>query len=186
MKIIKLTESDLNRIVNKIIKETEEDDKFLDDEIENMDPSEKIKYSEELASLKQAREKLAQLRKDYSKELEIIEYFKNLKDDLDKRQNPKVYLGLGKHHTSKEPFIIGRSVWKKGVNDYAHLSAYVGPLTKFNGDKNSPEAMKIAVEKIKNKINTDFPRPEKINPEIMEFLKNNIGLWEYIKNDILS
>lgn len=103
-------------------------------------------------NLKRKKEELSILK---SNNMEILNQIENLEKEIDfleKTSSPKIYTGIAKHHTTKEPYIIARSLFKKGINDYIQLSAYIGKLKDFNNDKNSPEVMKIAKKKIKDKI----------------------------------
>jgi hypothetical protein len=70
-------------------------------------------------------------------------------------------LGLGKHHSTGLPFIIGRTVFKQTPDKKADLSVYVGPLSRFEEGIESPEAMNIAVKKMIEKIEKKFPYAEK-------------------------
>jgi len=171
-KIIRLTESDLDRIVRRVISESM-DDEELDNNLNSLSDKDKIKFAKEIESLRQKREKLKELERVHGKDIEALTYIQKLKDDKESRENPKVYLGVGKHAVTKLPYIIGRSVWRKGVNDFDNKSVYVGSLSKFDGNKDHPEAMKIAIDKMKKKIAKDYPIEEP-NWELLKHIKDNM------------
>jgi hypothetical protein len=139
----------------------EMDDEELDANLKTLSPEERIKYSEEIKLLKQTRDELKTLYKNHGKDIKALKYLEELKKDLDARKKPKVYLGLGKHHSTGLPFIIGRTVFKPTPDKKADLSVYVGPLSRFEEGIESPEAMNIAVKKMIEKIEKKFPYAEK-------------------------
>jgi len=114
-----------------------------------------IKIFEESAygdDIQRKKNELSKLKFDNKEILNQIEKLEKEIEFLEKITSPKIYTGVVKHHTTKEPYIIARSLFKKGVNDYVQLSVYVGKLKDFNNDKDSPEVMKVAKKKIQDKI----------------------------------
>jgi len=113
--------------------------------------------SNELNSLIESLNDLLSLREKYEtillKEAELSKKVEELKN----RIFPSIYFGTAKHHTTKEPYIIARSMWKKGLNDYSQLSAYIGPVAKFQKGVNDTEVKKITLNKIRKKIQNSFP-----------------------------
>lgn len=126
-------------------------------DIQSLDVQEKQEYSAEITILLEKTKELLVIRDKYAdilkKESELSQEVVELKSRL----FPSIYFGVAKHHTTKEPYIIARNLWKKGKNDYAQLSAYVGSLSKFPKGLEDPEAKKIASHKIRKKIREKFP-----------------------------
>lgn len=109
--------------------------------------SDENKYKEELDSISE----------EYREILERREVLLKKVAEIERRVNPQIYLGTAKHHSSKKPYIVARSPWRKGTNDYAHLRVYVGSLENFDGGINDPQVKAIALKKIQDKINQLFP-----------------------------
>jgi hypothetical protein len=126
-------------------------------ELNTLNEVEKTEYADELGKLIQKTSDLLILQSKYA---DVLNLEKSLSSDVEILKNrlfPSIYFGTAKHHTSKEPYIIARSMWKKGLNDYAQLSAYIGPVANFKNGVNDKEVKKIALEKIRNKIREKFP-----------------------------
>ncbi len=117
-----------------------------------MESSSDYDDNQDLENLKIKKEELSKLKLDNMETLQRIEKLENEIDILERITSPSIYTGVAKHHTTKEPYIIARSTFRRGKNDYVELSAYVGKLKDFNGDKDSPEVMKIGKRKIQNKL----------------------------------
>jgi len=129
-------------------------------ELKNLSDEDRIKYSAELKLLIQKNSDLVTIHKDYEK---ILNQEKILSKDVESLKNrlfPPIYFGTTKHHSTKEPFIIARSLWKKGTNDYAQLSVYIGPVANFKNGIEDEEVKRIALEKIRKKIRDKFPLEE--------------------------
>jgi len=126
-------------------------------ELKELGEVQQLEFSNELNSLIESLNDLLSLREKYEtillKEAELSKKVEELKN----RIFPSIYFGTAKHHTPKEPYIIARSMWKKGLNDYSQLSAYIGPVAKFQKGVNDPEVKKIALDKIRKKIQNSFP-----------------------------
>lgn len=136
MKIIRLTESDISKLIRKIINEN---------------------VSEEVSMLKEKKEELERLEKEYG---DVFNKMKTLHNDiklLENRISPEIYFTTAKHHTTKEPYIIARSMYKKGLNDYVQLSSYIGPVSKFTNGIEDEEVKKIALDKIRAQIKKKVP-----------------------------
>ena len=126
-------------------------------ELTSFEKEQKEEFSTEISLLLDSTRELMIIREKYAdilkREAELaskVEEFKN-------RIFPSIYFGTVKHHTTKEPYIIARSLWKKGTNDYAQLSAYIGAVAKFPKGIDDVEVMKIAKDKIRKKIREKFP-----------------------------
>ena len=126
-------------------------------ELKELGEVQQLEFTNELNSLIESLNDLLSLREKYEtillKEAELSKKVEELKN----RIFPSIYFGTAKHHTTKEPYIIARSMWKKGLNDYSQLSAYIGPVAKFPKGVNDPEVKKIALDKIRKKIQKSFP-----------------------------
>jgi len=136
MKIIRLTEGDITKLIKKIINEN---------------------VSDETNLLNNKREELSKLEDEYG---EVFYNMKNLKNEIEELENrisPKIYFTTAKHHTTKEPYIIARSMFKKGLNDYVQLSSYIGPVSKFADGIDDEEVKKIALDKIRLQIKKKVP-----------------------------
>ena len=126
-------------------------------ELNTLNEVEKSEYEDELGTLIQKTSDLLVLQVKYS---DILNLEKSLSSDVEILKNrifPSIYFGTAKHHTTKEPYIIARSMWKKGLNDYAQLSAYIGPVANFKNGVKDDEVKKIALDKIRKKIREKFP-----------------------------
>lgn len=126
-------------------------------ELNTLSEVEKSEYEDELGTLIQKTSDLLVLQVKYS---DILNLEKSLSSDVEILKNrifPSIYFGTAKHHTTKEPYIIARSMWKKGLNDYAQLSAYIGPVANFKNGVKDAEVKKIALDKIRKKIREKFP-----------------------------
>lgn len=178
-KVIRLTESQLVAQIKKIINEqTYYDTDYVEDEefenkLNSMSDKEKIEYAREIEDLRQTERKLKELLNTHKKDIEAINYLNYLKFDRERRENPKIYLGVGKHAVTKIPYIIGKTKWRKGVKDYDDNNVYVGPLHKFDNNKDHPEAMRIAVQKMKKKLAKKYPIEEP-NFELLKHIKDNM------------
>lgn len=117
----------------------------------------KIEYSEEIDSLIKTYDELMEVRKEYAEMLAREKFLSKSVEELKNRLYPSVYFSTSKHHTTKEPYIIARSMWKKGVSDYDQLSAYVGPIKRFEKGIEDPEVLKIGTEKIRQSIRKKYP-----------------------------
>ena len=102
--------------------------------------------------LDKKREELSNMEFEHSEILQRVESLKKEIDILERKTSPKIYTAIVKHHTTKEPYIIARSVFRRGKNNYVQLSVYVGKLKDFGNDKDSPDAIKVGERKIKEKI----------------------------------
>jgi hypothetical protein len=126
-------------------------------ELNNLSESQKREYPEELSSLIQKASDLLILRKENEK---LFSLEKSLSEDVEMLKNrlfPSIYFGVAKHHSTKVPYIIARSMWKKGYKDYAQLSAYIGPVSNFKNGIEDEEVKNIALDKIRKKIRDKFP-----------------------------
>jgi hypothetical protein len=126
-------------------------------ELNNLNEVEKSDYADELGNLIQKTSDLMVLHTKYS---DVLNLEKSLSSDVETLKNrifPSIYFGTAKHHTTKEPYIIARSMWKKGLNNYAQLSAYIGPVANFKNGVKDAEVKKIALDKIRKKIREKFP-----------------------------
>ena len=126
-------------------------------ELNTLNEVQKAEYADELGILVQKKSDLLALQAKYS---DILNLEKSLSSDVEMLKNrlfPSIYFGTAKHHTTKERYIIARSMWKKGLNDYAQLSAYIGPVANFKNGVEDEEVMKIALDKIRKKIREKFP-----------------------------
>ena len=126
-------------------------------ELKTLTNEDRVKYSEELKLLIQKNSDLVAIHKQYE---DILNKEKVLSKDVESLKNrlfPPIYFGTSKHHSTKEPFIIARSLYKKGTNDYAQLSVYVGAVSSFKNGIEDEEAKKIALEKMRKKIREKFP-----------------------------
>lgn len=126
-------------------------------ELNTLNELQKTEYADELGTLIQKSSDLMALKSKYT---EILNLEKSLTSDVEMLKNrlfPSIYFGTAKHHTTKEPYIIARSMWKKGLNDYAQLSAYIGPVANFKNGVEDEEVKKIALDKIRKKIRDKFP-----------------------------
>jgi hypothetical protein len=126
-------------------------------ELKTLTDIQKEEYAIEIGSLLQITTDLITLRSKYSN---ILHFEKSMSVDVEMLKNrlfPSIYFGIAKHHTTKEPYIIARSMWKKGINDYAQLSSYIGPVANFKNGVEDDEVKKIALDKIRKKIREKFP-----------------------------
>ena len=126
-------------------------------ELKSFSKEEISEYSDEINQLIQKNSDLVAIRKEYEN---IFSKEKDLSVDVEMlrgRLFPSIYFGTAKHHRTKLPFIVARSLWKKGLNDYAQLSVYVGPVSKFKNGIEDEEVKKIALEKMRKKIKEKFP-----------------------------
>jgi hypothetical protein len=125
-----------------------------------LDSKTKYEYQKEIGALISKSSNLAHLEEKYK---DVLNEVNQLRDDITELKNrifPTIYLGKAKHHTSKEPYIIARTPWRKGTNDYIHLRVYIGALSKFKGGMEDPEVMKIALQKMREKIQSILPPVE--------------------------
>ena len=126
-------------------------------ELNTLNEVEKSEYEDELGDLIKKASDLMILQTKYS---DILNLEKSLSSDVEmlkKRLFPSIYFGTAKHHTTKEPYIIARSMWRRGLNDFAHLSAYIGPVANFKNGVKDEDVKKIALDKIRKKIREKFP-----------------------------
>jgi len=129
-------------------------------ELKNLSAVDKSKYSNLIQLLIQKSSDLVTIQKEYE---QVLTTHKNLSKEVEILRNrlfPAIYFGTAKHHTTKEPYIIARSMWKKGVNDYDQLSAYIGPVAKFKHGLEDEEVKIIALEKMRKKIEEKYPLGE--------------------------
>ena len=126
-------------------------------ELKSMGKEQKEEYANEITQLFENTKELMIIREKYADILKKESTLSKKVEELKNRLFPSIYFGTAKHHTTKEPYIIARSLWKKGTSDYAQLSAYIGPVSKFPKGTNDPEVMNIANDKIRKKIREKFP-----------------------------
>jgi hypothetical protein len=178
-RIIRLTEQQLIAQLKKIINEQifdippdldmiENDEKEFEEKLNTMSEVDKIKYADEIKTYRQKIQNLKELLNTNKKVFEAMKHLNYLKYDNDRRENPKIYMSVIKVE-GKKPFIVGRNVWKKSNGEQDNNAVYVGSLEKFDNDKNHPEAMRIAFEKMKEKIEKKYPK-EIPNLELLSHL----------------
>jgi len=126
-------------------------------ELKAFEKEQKEEFSNEITLLLDSTKELMVIREKYADVLKREDELSCRVEEFKNRIFPSIYFGTVKHHTTKEPYIIARSLWKKGTNDYAQLSAYIGPVAKFPKGIDDVEVMKIAKEKIRKKIREKFP-----------------------------
>jgi hypothetical protein len=125
--------------------------------LRNISEKEKLEFSKEISLLVKKKSDLLALESEYSKILELSKTLSQDVEILTNRLFPSIYFGTAKHHTTKEPYIIARSMWKKGINDYDQLSAYIGPVSKFKNGIEDEEVKAIALDKMRKKIQKKYP-----------------------------
>jgi hypothetical protein len=128
--------------------------------IENIDEVSQVEFNAELGQLISQHNNLAHLENKYKDVLEGINRQRQIVEELKNRLFPPLYMGVAKQQTSKEPYIVARTPWRKGVNDFIHLRVYVGAISNFKGGKDDPEAKKIALYKMRKKIQSILPPVE--------------------------
>ncbi len=126
-------------------------------ELTSLGITQREEYATEIAQLIENSRDLLAIQAKYSEVLNRESQLSKRVDELKNRLFPSIYFGKAKHHTTKEQYIIARSMWKKGKNDYAQLSAYIGPVSNFPKGVNDDQVMKIALDKIRKKIREKFP-----------------------------
>lgn len=180
MKIIRLTEQDIVNVVKKIISEQEIGDEGLNDEdkqlfaqLDAMGEADKYFYKDEIEKLKQKTREIRMLEKKYENELKANAFIDFLKKDEEMRKNPTIYLSKIKKPNSEIYYIIGKTLWNVSPNVKKNLAVYVGKLSDFNNDTHHPEAKRIAVEKMKKKIEKDVPKPIP-EPDVLRFIVANL------------
>lgn len=148
-KIVKLTESDLNRLVEKIINE---EDNF-DDNVNLKD------------SISKVNSDFDKLYKEYKDIIHKYHYVKNKVSELETRDNPHFTLTLINNRGAKS--IIAKVKWKLPYNGVykEYLSIYVGGEKKFPLLLDTPNIMDFAKAKVKSMINKHEPF-QYISPEL--------------------
>lgn len=126
-------------------------------ELNSLENLQKEEYSNEISLLLENTKELFVIREKYADILKREAELSGAVEELKNRLFPSIYFGTVKHHTTKEPYIIARSLWKKGTNDYSQLSAYIGAVAKFPKGLEDAEVMVIAKDKIRKKIREKFP-----------------------------
>jgi hypothetical protein len=135
-KVIRLTESDLIKLVEKVVNED---------------------VSEESRILDSKKKELSDMERQYGDAFNKMNSLHNEIQQLENRISPNIYFTTAKHHTTKEPYIIARSMYKKGTNDYVQLSAYIGPVSKFLNGVEDEQVKQIALDKIRAQIRKKVP-----------------------------
>ena len=121
-------------------------------QIAELSELDKIQFKDEIATLYTTISDIIHLEKKYEELFNVMDAKRKIENEVTSIMFPKIYFGKAKHHTSKEPYIIARCPYKKGVNDYVHFRVYVGAISKFPKGVDDPEVKKIALLKIRNKI----------------------------------
>jgi hypothetical protein len=129
-------------------------------ELKELDEVAKINYRNEIGSLMVKHSNLTQLEYKYKGLLQEIDKLREDVIELKNRLFPTIYLGTAKHHTSKEPYLVGRTAWRKGKNDFIHLRVHIGAVSKFKEGINDPEVKLIALQKMREKIQSILPKVE--------------------------
>lgn len=129
-------------------------------ELKELDEVAKVKYRNEIGSLMVKYSNLTQLEEKYKDLLQEIDKLRGDVVELKNRLFPTIYLGTAKHHTSKEPYIVARTPWRKGKNDFIHLRVHIGAVSKFKEGINDPEVKRIALQKMRDKIQSILPPVE--------------------------
>lgn len=129
-------------------------------ELKEIDEKTRIKFKNEIGSLIIKSSDLESLEEKYKNQLETIEKLRKDVVELKNRLLPTIYLGKAKHHTSKEPYIVARTAWRKGKNDFIHLRVHIGAVSKFKDGINDPEVKQIALQKMREKIQSILPPVE--------------------------
>ena len=129
-------------------------------ELKTLSEVSKEEFADEVGRLIQKFSDLLILQKEHSQILNLEKSLVSEVELLKNRLFPSIYFGIAKHRTTKDPYIIARSMWKKGLNDYAQLSAYIGPVANFKNGVEDEAVKKIALDKIRKKIREKFPLGE--------------------------
>ena len=126
-------------------------------ELSELDEVSKVTYRNEIGSLIVKSSNLTQLEDKYKDLLQEINKLREDVVELKNRLFPTIYLGTAKHHTSKEPYIVARTPWRKGKNDFIHLRVHIGAISKFKEGINDPEVKRLAIQKMRAKIQSILP-----------------------------
>ena len=129
-------------------------------ELAQIDEVAKVKFRNEIGSLILKHSDLTLIEEKYKNVLDEIERLRKDVPELKNRLFPAIYLGTAKHHSTKEPYIVARTPWRKGTNDYIHLRVHIGSVSKFKGGINDPEVKRIALQKMREKIQSILPPVE--------------------------
>jgi hypothetical protein len=129
-------------------------------ELEKLDEVSKNEFQAEIGQLIANYSDLAHLEEKYKDILEGLGKLRESVDGLRNRLFPPLYMGVAKQKTTKQEYIVCRTPWRRGVNDFVHLRVYVGALSNFKGGKDDPEAKKIALFKMRKKIQSILPPVE--------------------------
>jgi hypothetical protein len=152
-KVIRLTESDLNRLVKKIVNEQEGNDFDYEDDVNLKDS--KLKVNSDFDKL----------YKKYEDVIHKYHYVKNKISELETRDDPHFTLSVVKNRDSKG--IIAKVKWKLPYNgiykDY--ISVYIGGERKYPLLLDTPNIMDIAKKKVKNMVDKQEPF-QYVSPEV--------------------
>lgn len=125
--------------------------------LSEIDEVARIEYMNEVGLLIEKYTNREHLKEKYKEILQELEGYDKDIQELENRLFPVVYLGQAKHHSTKQPYIVGRTAWKKGVNDYIHLRVHLGSVTKYKLGIEDPEVKRLATQKMREKIKQILP-----------------------------
>jgi hypothetical protein len=142
-KVVRLTESDLNRLVKKIVNEEEDFD--YEDSVDLKD------------SISQVNSDFDKLYEKYKDIIHKYHYVKNKVSELKTRNDPHFTLGVAKNRGAKG--ITAKVKWKLPYNgvykDY--ISVYIGGEKRYPLLLDTPNIFEIAKNKIKNMVDKHEP-----------------------------
>jgi hypothetical protein len=134
-KVVRLTESDLNRLVKKIVNEEEDFDYEDSVDLKN--------------SISQVNSDFDKLYEKYKDIIQKYHYVKNKISELETRNDPHFTLSVVKNRDTKG--ILAKVKWKLPYNgvykDY--ISVYIGGERKYPLLLDTPNILEIAKNKIK-------------------------------------
>jgi hypothetical protein len=150
-KVIRLTESDLTRLVKKII--NEDDDFDYGDDVNLED------------SISQVNSDFSELYEKYKDIIHKYHYVKNKVSELETRNDPHFTLSVAKNRDTKG--ILAKVKWKLPYNGVykEYISVYIGGERKYPLLLDTPNIMDIAKKKVKNMVDKQEPF-QYVSPEV--------------------
>jgi hypothetical protein len=149
-KIVRLTESDLNRLVKKIVNE------------EDFDYKDSVDLKDSISQVNSDFDKLYEKYKDI---IHKYHYVKSKVSELETRNDPHFTLSVSNNRGSKG--IVAKVKWKLPYNGVykEYISVYIGGEKNYPLLLDTPNILDIAKNKIKNMVDKHEPF-HYINPEV--------------------